>query len=325
MHARRSPRACCCLVPVCPALPFACFSCQHQHVLCVYACTSGPCPAAGFLTHFVIPLSPPIPSFMRLLEDEAARGPYSSYINVLRNTEATEIQRDLEGQVSVTLRNTQLNSSMTFSPNLVLGCDGINSVVRSTLHSWAASNALVEGSAPASKFDMVLAPSLSTNLRFKVLQLPANPPMADGTVLENPSFCLLAGQKAPLIGEFVVDEGSQCCGLGGTPHAAAHFFWLRPAESFINRVPHTHLSIYMPQTPCVFASAAAPHLPPHTCACTPLMSDPHTTPSLTYTHTDTHQHRWHSPAAGPAAHQGPPAGPHSKPHHAARPPRVGGH
>lgn len=48
---------------------------------------------------------------------------------------------------------------------------------------------------------MVEAPSLSTNLRFKVLQLPANPAMADGTVLTNPSFCLLAGQKAPLIGE----------------------------------------------------------------------------------------------------------------------------
>jgi hypothetical protein len=48
---------------------------------------------------------------------------------------------------------------------------------------------------------MVLTPSLSTNLRFKVLQLPANPAMVDGTVLTNASFCLLAGQKAPLIGE----------------------------------------------------------------------------------------------------------------------------
>lgn len=72
-------------------------------------------------------------SFMRLLEDEASRGQYASYINVLRSTEASDIQRDADGQLSVTLHNTRLNSSMTFRPKLVLGCDGINSVVRSTL------------------------------------------------------------------------------------------------------------------------------------------------------------------------------------------------
>lgn len=140
---------------------------------------------------------------MKLLEDEGTRGPYSSYISVLRNTEASDIQRDADGQLSVTLRNTRLNSSMTFRPNLVLGCDGISSVVRSTLHDWAAEEKAAESASSngSDRFGMVLAPSLSTNLRFKVLQLPANPAMADGTVLTNPSFCLLAGQKAPLIGK----------------------------------------------------------------------------------------------------------------------------
>lgn len=142
---------------------------------------------------------------MKLLEDEATRGPYASYINVLRNTEASDIQRDADGQLSVTLRNTRLNSSMTFRPNLVLGCDGINSVVRSTLQAWAADQKGAaaggsNGSSGSQRFSMVKAPSLSTNLRFKVLQMPANPAMVDGTVLTNPSFCLLAGQKAPLIG-----------------------------------------------------------------------------------------------------------------------------
>ena len=140
---------------------------------------------------------------MRLLEDEATRGPYASNITVLRNTEATDIQRDAQGKVSVTLRNSRLNSSTTFQPNLVLGCDGINSVVRSTLHTWAAEQqgSGSNGASVKDRFGMVLAPSLSTNLRFKVLQLPPNPAMADGTVLTNPSFCLLAGQKAPLIGK----------------------------------------------------------------------------------------------------------------------------
>jgi hypothetical protein len=110
--------------------------------------------------------------------------------------------------VTVTLRNTRLDSSMNFSPNLVLGCDGINSIVRSTLQAWsaqqkgaAAAASGSNGSSGRDRFGMVLAPSLSTNLKFKVLQLPANPVMVDGTELTNPSFCLLAGQKAPIIGE----------------------------------------------------------------------------------------------------------------------------
>lgn len=144
---------------------------------------------------------------MKLLEDEATYGAYASRINVLRNTEASNIQRDADGQVTVTLRNTRQDSSTTFSPNLVLGCDGINSIVRSTLQAWseqqkgAAAGAGSNGSSGKDRFGMVLAPSLSTNLRFKVLQMPANPVMVDGTELTNPSFCLLAGQKAPIIGE----------------------------------------------------------------------------------------------------------------------------
>jgi 2-polyprenyl-6-methoxyphenol hydroxylase-like FAD-dependent oxidoreductase len=146
---------------------------------------------------------------MRLLEDEATRGPYASRISVLRNTEATDIQRDATGRLSVTLRNTHLDSSMTFVPNLLLGCDGINSIVRNTMHMWAAGQ---QGSSNGKeRFSMVLAPSLSTNLRFKVLQLPPNPAMVDGTVLNNPSFSLLAGQKAPLIGEAAQSCWGQPC------------------------------------------------------------------------------------------------------------------
>jgi hypothetical protein len=38
---------------------------------------------------------------MKLLEDEATRGPYASYIKILRNTEASNIQRDADGQVRI--------------------------------------------------------------------------------------------------------------------------------------------------------------------------------------------------------------------------------
>lgn len=154
---------------------------------------------------------------MRLLEDEATHGPVSDRITLLRSTEAASITRSLDGELCVILRNTQLNSTMAFAPKVLLGCDGMHSVVRSTLQRWASIDAefpaeevaaaISYGSGlrhlgrGAPKFDMVAAPSLSTNLRFKVLQLPPNPAMVDGTVLDNPSFSLLAGQKAPLIGE----------------------------------------------------------------------------------------------------------------------------
>lgn len=178
-------------------------------------------------------------SFMRVLEDEALRGPYASYINVLRCTEAKDIKRDADGQLSVTLHNTRLNSSMDFRPNLVLGCDGINSVVRSTLQAWSAEQQGSAGSSSSGKerFRMVLQPSLSTNLRFKVLQMPANPAMVDGTVLTNPSFCLLAGQKAPLIGELLSPAVVGPSRRGAYNMHAANLMSLRPACSSCQNTP----------------------------------------------------------------------------------------
>jgi 2-polyprenyl-6-methoxyphenol hydroxylase-like FAD-dependent oxidoreductase len=159
-------------------------------------------------------------NFVRLLEYRVKEPDFAPYITLITNTEAADIQRlpsssssssDAK-QVQVTLRNTVTGNTQRFAPKLLLGCDGMNSIVRHSLQDWAAedantsssssssSTAAANGSSSSSTFGMVEYPSLSTNLRFKVLQLPPNPPMKDGTVLCNPSFCMLAGQKSKLIG-----------------------------------------------------------------------------------------------------------------------------
>lgn len=146
-------------------------------------------------------------NFVRLLEYRAKEEPFGAYINVITNTEAVDVQR-LPGsssssskRIQVTLRNTVTDNTMTFVPKLLLGCDGANSIVRNSLKAWAAEDGgNGSSSSSSSKYGMKEFPSLSTNLRFKVLQLPPNPAMKDGTVLHNPSFCLLAGKKTRLVG-----------------------------------------------------------------------------------------------------------------------------
>jgi 2-polyprenyl-6-methoxyphenol hydroxylase-like FAD-dependent oxidoreductase len=259
---------------------------------------------------------------MALLEDEAASGPMAPRITVLRNTEAAAITRSVDGQLSVALRSTaDGGSESVYAPALVVGCDGMHSVVRGTLQAWAANEDAHPASTPAagsnthhapalapaagaaaaaasSRFGMVHAPSLSTNLRFKVLQLPPNPAMADGTVLHNPSFSLLVGQKAPLIG--ACRAARACCCL---------------ASMACSRV----LRLCARRLPRLFGSEPASKAHPQQRDCTPLAAAP---PHHIVTTRDDHNRR---PAAapGPAAHQGPRCRPHRQPHHAARPPRVG--
>jgi 2-polyprenyl-6-methoxyphenol hydroxylase-like FAD-dependent oxidoreductase len=89
-----------------------------------------------------------------------------------------------------------------FYPSLVLGCDGIGSIVRKTLQMWAAEDgeeSKGRGQASAasspSTFGLRSYPSPAAGLRFKVLRLPPNPTLRDGkTVLRNPSFAVLTGK-----------------------------------------------------------------------------------------------------------------------------------
>ncbi|KAF8067186.1 Kmo [Scenedesmus sp. PABB004] len=133
----------------------------------------------------------PRSAFLRLLEARARED--ASFVQLLTNTEAVGVSRG--PALRVTLRNTVTGNDAVFEPRLLIGCDGIASLVRGSLQGWAAADG-----APAGRFAMSQLPSLSTGLRFKVLQLPPNPAMRDGAALANPSFCLLAGKSAPAIG-----------------------------------------------------------------------------------------------------------------------------
>lgn len=182
-----------------------------------------------------------------------------------------------------------------------------------TLQAWAAQKA---GSTTAAsngrdRFGMVEAPSLSTNLRFKVLQLPANPAMVDGTVLTNASFCLLAGQKAPLIGEWwrgslgllrppahvcmyvTGNDSTLPCTCNTLPGRALQAGDM-PLSADVTLQPGRSALHPMPLLPCVHTPLACPAPPP----------------------------RRPSPAPGPAAYQGPCAGQDRQPHHPARPPSL---
>ena len=71
---------------------------------------------------------------------------------------------------------------------LVLGCDGIKSLIRKTLADWTPGS-----------FEVEQYPSLSSGIRYKVLQLPPNPTTADGMVLINSSFAVLIGRPTKLL------------------------------------------------------------------------------------------------------------------------------
>ncbi|KAF6249364.1 hypothetical protein COO60DRAFT_1706535 [Scenedesmus sp. NREL 46B-D3] len=158
-------------------------------------------------------------NFVSLLEHCVTEGDFAPYVTLATNTEATDIRRlpnssssssGKAKQVQVTLRNSVTSETQRVVPKLLLGCDGMKSLVRHSLLEWAAEDDTMgassaaahgsSGSGSSSKFSMAEYPSLSTDLRFKVLQLLPNPAMKDGTVLRNPSFCLLAGRKSKSIG-----------------------------------------------------------------------------------------------------------------------------
>jgi 2-polyprenyl-6-methoxyphenol hydroxylase-like FAD-dependent oxidoreductase len=77
-------------------------------------------------------------------------------------------------------------------PRLLLACDGLHSSVRGALSSWAPATYAT------SSF-----PSLSSGMRFKILQLPPNPVTTTGLVLQNDKIWVL--------------EGAPCAKLPGFP------------------------------------------------------------------------------------------------------------
>lgn len=108
-------------------------------------------------------------AFVQLLYREIQQN-WSNHITVLFNTECIAISKILRNNseaLEVTIENKNSSLQQQLEPNLLIGCDGIQSIVRSTLNTWDRSG----------KFEMQQLPSPSSGLRYKVLSLPPHFPL----------------------------------------------------------------------------------------------------------------------------------------------------
>jgi 2-polyprenyl-6-methoxyphenol hydroxylase-like FAD-dependent oxidoreductase len=146
----------------------------------------------------------PRASFVQLLYQEIEQN-WSESIQVFFQTQCVEIQRNQEDlEIIAQLPNEK---QLTFTPTLLVGCDGLNSIVRQTLHQWepekshdhgrrsAASAEGIEPQAPepssgerldpaykqqgTADFQMQQFPSPSSGLKYKVLTLPPQFPLSE--------------------------------------------------------------------------------------------------------------------------------------------------
>lgn len=109
----------------------------------------------------------PRASFMQLLDQEV-RQKGSDSIQVFFQTECLELQQKRE-HLEILCQSRE-KGKLTFSPTLLVACDGINSIVRRTLHEWEGES---------SSFEMQQCPSPSAGLRYKVLTLVPQFPLSD--------------------------------------------------------------------------------------------------------------------------------------------------
>lgn len=109
----------------------------------------------------------PRAALMELLYQEIDRD-WRSVIEILFNTECVEIQQHPEHLEVITQSSER--GRLTFSPKLLIGCDGLNSIVRQTLTKIEERS---------HSFEMHQFPSPSSGLKYKVLTLPAQFPLSE--------------------------------------------------------------------------------------------------------------------------------------------------
>jgi kynurenine 3-monooxygenase len=109
----------------------------------------------------------PRASFVQLLYQEILQY-WQDSIQVLFNIECVEIKQYLEHLEIIT--QSQYQEKLTLIPNLIVGCDGLNSIVRQTLHQMEGQSHF---------FEMKKFPSPSSGLKYKVLTLPPQFPLSE--------------------------------------------------------------------------------------------------------------------------------------------------
>jgi 2-polyprenyl-6-methoxyphenol hydroxylase-like FAD-dependent oxidoreductase len=108
-------------------------------------------------------------AFVRMLYQEIEQN-WQHFIQVRFNAKCIEINKipinQEENKLEV-IAEVGKDNFVRFTPSLLVGCDGLRSVVRNTLAEWDTS--------ALNKFQMQIFPSDSAGLRYKVLSLPPKP------------------------------------------------------------------------------------------------------------------------------------------------------
>lgn len=102
-------------------------------------------------------------TFVSFLYEEIERN-WQEAIEILFNAQCLQIDR--QENLKVIAKNGD-GEEIEFEPSFLIGCDGINSIVRNTLKQWDNSD----------KFEMKYFPSHSSGLKYKVLTLPPKFPL----------------------------------------------------------------------------------------------------------------------------------------------------
>lgn len=114
---------------------------------------------------------------------EAIKARASKRVQVLYGHTVKSLQRDGDGRMKVVIESCDGQAQVlpqVLKPDLVLACDGLNSAIRQSLEQQPETH---EG-----QFGMIATPSLSTGLRYKVLNLPAHFRTAGGAAVDDPSM-----------------------------------------------------------------------------------------------------------------------------------------
>ncbi|MGK7883990.1 MAG: FAD-dependent oxidoreductase, partial [Crocosphaera sp.] len=109
----------------------------------------------------------PRSSFVQLLYEEVKQH-YQDTIEVLFNTDCLDIKL-IQNQLQVITKSKNAQA-ITFIPTLLVGGDGLNSIVRKTLQKSEEKSHL---------FEMQEFPSPSSSMRYKVLTIPPQFPLSE--------------------------------------------------------------------------------------------------------------------------------------------------